>query len=104
MHLPNEGYAEGYGHGYAGVGYGQGMGVQGYGVNQQLVAGLPQGIYGRQQQMATSALSVPGYQQLENRGPLPKSNFVTSDGYVPSYLTPNVYQSQPAGSPSFLNN
>lgn len=33
--------------------------------------------------------NIPGYTQLQGRGPVPKSNFVTSDGYVPSYLSSN---------------
>lgn len=34
-------------------------------------------------------LNIPGYTQLGNRSNLPKSNYVTSDNYVPSYLTSN---------------
>lgn len=33
--------------------------------------------------------NIPGYTPLASRGTLPKSNYVTSDGYVPSYLTNN---------------
>lgn len=82
----------------------RGENYQAYNINRQVVAGIPQGIYGKQQTTVTSAVNVPGYQQLESRAPLPKSNFVTSDGYVPSYLIPNTYQSQPTGSPSFMAN
>lgn len=37
--------------------------------------------------------TVPGYQALPSRG-LTKSNFVTSDGYVPSYNSPLPFQTQ----------
>lgn len=41
---------------------------------------------------ATSGLNIPGYQPLASRitGSLPKTNFVTTDGYVPSYLIPST--------------
>jgi hypothetical protein len=37
----------------------------------------------------TTTVKVPGFQEVPNSrlAPIPKSNFVTTDGYVPSYLT-----------------
>ena len=49
----------------------------------------------------TSAVNIPGYQSMPNTRPLPKSNYVTSDGYIPSYST-NNYASNLIGGASSL--
>ena len=62
-------------------------------------------------------VNIPGYTPLASRGTLPKSNFVTADGYVPSYLTNNYpalnlgtgypnagYTSTNTPTPNYLSN
>jgi hypothetical protein len=39
----------------------------------------------------TNNINIPGYQSLPNTRPLPKSNYVTSDGYIPTYSANNNY-------------
>lgn len=51
---------------------------------------------------SASKLNIPGYTELGSTnklGPVPRSNFVTSDGYVPSYLNPNPISNLP---PSYV--
>jgi hypothetical protein len=48
----------------------------------------------------TTGLKIPGYQEVPNSrvATVPKSNFVTTDGYVPSYLTPTQMPLPPRSS------